>query len=219
MGVLTERSRKRGPVDPSSHLGGRIGWRAVWADLALAFVGAASVGALFLGVLLVVEVWRYEPLAGALVVSALPVATLAARRLGRAAPPMALLIGGVALIGAGLVALALLPASSAWYLGAALAVFGAGLGLVSDVLGPLSIPERGAGSAAHLSVSARHLGLVLGLIADRADARGEPSVSGRPRHLVWHRDGARCPAVGPREGAARVGDPQRPREDSGRTGA
>ena len=69
------------------------------------------------------------------------------------------------MIGAGLVALALLPASSAWYLGAALAVFGAGLGLVSDVLGPLSIPERGAGSAAHLSVGARHLGLVLGLIA------------------------------------------------------
>jgi len=164
-GVLAERSRNRAPADPSSQLGERIGWRAVWADVALAFVGAASVGALFLGVLLVVEVWRYEPLAGALVVSALPVATLAARRLGRAAPPVGLLIGGVALIGSGLVALALLPASSAWYLGAALAVFGAGLGLASDVLGPLSIPERGAGSAAHLSVSARHLGLVLGLIA------------------------------------------------------
>ena len=28
VGVLTERSRKRGPVDPSVHLGGRIGWRA-----------------------------------------------------------------------------------------------------------------------------------------------------------------------------------------------
>ena len=39
VGVLAERSRKRAPVDPSSHLGGRIGWRAVWADLALAFVG------------------------------------------------------------------------------------------------------------------------------------------------------------------------------------
>ena len=45
-----------------------------------ALVGAASVGALFLGVLLVVEVWRYEPLTGALVVSALPVAALLARR-------------------------------------------------------------------------------------------------------------------------------------------
>jgi MFS family permease len=164
-GVFAERSRNRAPVDLASHLGGRIGWRAAWADLALAFVGAASVGALFLGVLLVVEVWRYEPLAGALVVSALPAATLVARRLGRVAPPMLLLGGGVALIGAGLVALALLPASSAWYLGAALAVFGAGLGFASDVLGPLSIPERGGGAAAHLSVSARHLGLVLGLVA------------------------------------------------------
>jgi MFS family permease len=52
----------------------RVTRRIVAADLALALVGAASVGALFLGVLLVVEVWQYEPLAGALAVSALPVA-------------------------------------------------------------------------------------------------------------------------------------------------
>ena len=46
----------------------RVTGRVVAADLALACVGAASVGALFLGVLLIVEVWRYEPLTGALTV-------------------------------------------------------------------------------------------------------------------------------------------------------
>ena len=78
VGVLTERARKRGPVDPSIHLGGASVASPSGPTSRSRFVGTASVGALFLGVLLVVEVWRYEPLAGALVVSALPVATLAA---------------------------------------------------------------------------------------------------------------------------------------------
>ncbi len=155
----------RTPIRPAEASSRSLTWRVTAADVALAFVGAASVGALFLGVLLVVEVWQYEPLAGALVVSALPVATLVARRLGRAFAPSPTLCGGVALLAGGLVALALLPAASPIYLAAALAVFGAGLGLVSDVLGPLSIPDRDTGTAANLSVGARHLGLVLGLVA------------------------------------------------------
>ena len=49
--------------------------------LALVFTYAALVGALFLSVLLVVTAWDYGPLAGAAVVSALPLAALAARPL------------------------------------------------------------------------------------------------------------------------------------------
>ncbi len=161
LGMLTQRV-PRAPVTPTTRV---VTWRVTAADLALAFVGAASVGALFLGVLLVVEVWQYEPLVGALVVSALPVATLLARWVGRAMSELALLCGGVLLLAAGLVALAFLPEASAWYLAAALAVFGAGLGFVTDVLGPFSIPERDKGVASNLSVGARHLGLVLGLVA------------------------------------------------------
>jgi hypothetical protein len=72
----------------------------------------------------------------------------------------------VGLIAAGLVALALLPDSSPFYLAAALAVFGAGLGFATDVLGPLATPSDGLdGPAANLSIGARHLGLVLGLVA------------------------------------------------------
>ena len=160
IGVLAPRSVPHTPEGRSS-----VGWRAVASDIALAFVGAASVGALFLGVLLVVEVWRYEPLVGALVVSTLPVATLATRRLGHWASPAIVLGSGVLLLAGGLVALALLPASGPAYLALALAVFGAGLGLATDVLAPLAIPERATGAAANLSISARHLGLVLGLVA------------------------------------------------------
>jgi predicted MFS family arabinose efflux permease len=161
VGVLAHRMPKQTSA-PRTRV---LGLKPIAADLALAFVGAASVGALFLGVLLVVEVWQYEPLTGALVVSALPAATLLTRRLGRWMSAPLLLIGGIVLIAAGLVALALLPASSPGYLAAALAVFGAGLGFASDVLGPLSIPDDDSGVAANLSVCARHLGLVLGLVA------------------------------------------------------
>ena len=64
----------------------RRGRGAAAADAALGLVFAALVGALFLAVLLVITVWGLEPIVGALVVSALPAATLAARRLGRGVP-------------------------------------------------------------------------------------------------------------------------------------
>ncbi len=52
---------------------------ALAADVSLALVFGALVGALFLSVLLVITVWRLEPVVGALVVSALPAAALAVR--------------------------------------------------------------------------------------------------------------------------------------------
>ena len=83
---------------------------ALAADAALGFVFAALVGALFLAVLLVITVWGLEPIAGALVVSALPAATLAARPARpRASSRWQAVAGGALLLAAGLVALALLP--------------------------------------------------------------------------------------------------------------
>ena len=71
---------------------GRRGRGALAADAALALVFAALVGALFLAVLLVITVWGLEPIAGALVVSALPAATLAARAVGRGIRPIAVVV-------------------------------------------------------------------------------------------------------------------------------
>ena len=59
------------------------------ANLALGFLFGALVGALFLGVLLVITVWGLSPITGALVVSALPAGALAARLLERELSPQA----------------------------------------------------------------------------------------------------------------------------------
>ncbi|HKP19357.1 MAG TPA: MFS transporter, partial [Gaiellaceae bacterium] len=56
---------------------------ALAADAALGLVFAALVGALFLAVLLVITVWGLDPIEGALVVSALPLASVVTRPLGR----------------------------------------------------------------------------------------------------------------------------------------
>jgi MFS family permease len=133
---------------------------------ALVFTYAALVGALFLSVLLIVTVWDYGPLAGAGVVSALPVAALCARPLSARLSGLADIVGGAALLAAGLAALALLPASSAAYAVPALALAGVGLGLALPPLTRASLPREGdltrSGTA---SVGVRHLGLVIGLIA------------------------------------------------------
>ena len=65
----------------------------------------------------------------------------------------------------GLLGLALLPASSAWYAFPALAICGAGFGLAVPPLTRASVDEGDLGRSATLSVGARHLGLVIGLAA------------------------------------------------------
>ena len=60
---------------------GRGKSRRLAANLGLALVFGALVGALFLAVLLVITVWGLTPIEGALVVSALPLAALGARPL------------------------------------------------------------------------------------------------------------------------------------------
>ena len=64
---------------------GRGKSRRLAANLGLALVFGALVGALFLAVLLVITVWGLTPIEGALVVSALPIAALGARPLDRGA--------------------------------------------------------------------------------------------------------------------------------------
>jgi predicted MFS family arabinose efflux permease len=145
---------------------GAEGWRpslarTVPANACIGLVFGALVGALFLAVLLVIIVWQYSPIGGALIVSVLPVAALAARPLARRLPRLAALCGGAALLAAGLVALALLPSASVWIAMCALALCGAGLGLAVPVLSNAALePGAGLTRSGTLTIGVRHLGLV-----------------------------------------------------------
>ena len=110
------------------------GWRpslrrTLPANACLGLLFGALVGALFLAVLIVISVWSYSPIGGAAIVSALPIAALAARPLDRWLPPVTAVCTGAALLAVGLVGLALLPSASVWLLVWALLLCGAGLGL------------------------------------------------------------------------------------------
>jgi hypothetical protein len=138
----------------------------VRANFGLMLLFGALVGAVFLAVLVLVAVWDLGPLAGAGVVSALPAGALLTR------PLSALLVGaldvaaGSVLLALGLVGLALLPAASAIYAGLALAVCGAGLGLAVPPLTRRSVDvAAGLTRSGTISIAARHVGLVVALVA------------------------------------------------------
>jgi predicted MFS family arabinose efflux permease len=134
------------------------------ANAGLACVFGGLVGALFLSVLLVITVWERQPIAGALIVSALPLAGLAVRPVAVRLPRREAVSGGAILLAAGLVALALLPKVSNALVAAALAFCGAGLGLAVPALTRDSIdPERAPLRTGTITVGVRHLGLVLAL--------------------------------------------------------
>jgi predicted MFS family arabinose efflux permease len=137
---------------------------ALAADASLGLVFGALVGALFLSVLLVITVWSLDPVMGAIVVSALPAATLAVRPLSRRLDPRTAALGGAALLAGGLVALALLPRISNVLVALALAFCGAGLGLAVPALTGVALdPEGRATRSCLMTVGARHAGLVLAL--------------------------------------------------------
>ncbi len=137
---------------------------ALAADTGLGLVFGALVGALFLSVLLVITVWSLDPVAGALVVSALPAAALAVRPLERRLDGRTAALGGAALLAGGLVSLALLPRISNLLVALALAFCGAGLGLAVPALTAVALdPEGRATRSGLITVGARHAGLVLAL--------------------------------------------------------
>jgi hypothetical protein len=137
------------------------------ANLALACVSAALTAALFLLVLLLVEGWRRSPALAAVMVTATPLAAIAAGPLARSvrAGARAEAIGGSILIAGGLACLGLLPdASPAWTIPAQILV-GLGLGLTVDSLTQSALGDR-VPRALHggWTIAARHGGIVLGLL-------------------------------------------------------
>jgi predicted MFS family arabinose efflux permease len=140
-------------------------WRPSRSELlrytALGLVSGAIAAALFLTVLLLVSGWSIEPLAGALVVSVMPLSALAARRVP--GPAGARATGGAIVVGAGAAALGFLPtASVAWTILPQIAI-GIGMGLALGALGGELLPDRDGHESARL-LTARHLGIALALL-------------------------------------------------------
>jgi predicted MFS family arabinose efflux permease len=149
---------------PTADRAGLVRGRATAANVALGLVFAALVGALFLVVVLLVEIWGLSPLEAAAVVSALPVTTIVGSRLERLlAGPRGVSAGAFALA-AGLLGLALLPASSITLVIASLLMCGVGLGLALPFLTRASLDGGALVSAGARSIAARHAGLVLALV-------------------------------------------------------
>ena len=135
------------------------------ANFALGLLFGALVGALFLAVLLVINGWGLSPIAGAAVVSALPLAALAARRLSGELSTRTATAAGSVLMAAGLVALALLPAVSIAIVVVALALCGVGMGLgVPALTGAAVAPDARLTRHGSVTIGARHTGLVLALV-------------------------------------------------------
>ena len=144
--------------------GGRRRTGALAADAALLLLFAALVGALFLAVLLVITVWGLDPVVGAVVVSALPIATLAVRPLAHRLDQRTAVWGGAVLLALGLVCLALLPRVSNVLVALSLAFCGAGIGLAVPTLTRRSLDqEAGLVRSGAITIAARHAGLVLAL--------------------------------------------------------
>jgi MFS family permease len=141
------------------------GSRRVAANLALGLLFGALVGALFLAVLLLISAWGLSPIAGAAVLSTLPVAALGAHRLRGELSARASAAAGATLLAAGLAALALLPGTSPVFVVAALALCGAGMGLAVPVLTERAVtPAAGLVHDGTVTIGVRHAGLVLALV-------------------------------------------------------
>ena len=143
---------------------GRGKSRRFAANLGLALVFGALVGALFLAVLLVITVWGLTPIEGALVVSALPIAALGARPLTGELSPRRAAAGGALLLAGGLLGLALLPSTSTAFAACSLALCGVGLGLAVPSLTRRAVqPDDGLVHDGTITIGARHAGLVVAL--------------------------------------------------------
>jgi len=164
---------------------------AAIANAGLALVFGGLVGALFLSVLLVITVWERRPIAGALIVSAIPAAAFVVRPLASRLGRREAVSAGALLLALGLVGLALLPTISNTIMAIALAFCGAGLGLAVPVLTADSMdPDRAPLRSGTVTVGWRHLGLVASvaliapLLTHDLDANKQPATQAGVRVIL-----------------------------------
>jgi MFS family permease len=138
----------------------------VSANAALLLLSGGLVAALFLLVVLLVTGWGMSPAAAGLVVTAMPLAAIAAARISLSSVGAGMRIAsGVILVAGGLAALAVLPrAGWAWTLAPQLLV-GAGIGLALAALTERAVSGRPQ-QVVHggWTLASRHAGVVLGLL-------------------------------------------------------
>jgi hypothetical protein len=135
--------------------------------VALLLLSGGLVAALFLLVLLLVEGWAMSPAEAGLVVTVMPVAAIAAARLGPRFVTEARIrtVSGVILATGGLAALALLPrAGWVWTIAPQLLV-AAGVGLALVALTERALVDRpDTAVQGGWTIASRHAGVVLGLL-------------------------------------------------------
>jgi hypothetical protein len=144
---------------------------------ALALLSASLTAVLFLLVLVIVAGWNRSPLTGALILSVLPLAALAATRIP--GDPSTRAVAGSLLITGGVGALAAMVTDSAWWTIAPELAAGTGMGLALPALTHSLLPERTAADAAR-SLRARHVGITVALLLLA------PVIATRLNHEIHH---------------------------------
>ena len=135
------------------------------ANLALLLISAGLIGALFLGTLLLINVWLLSPLGAAAVLAVIPLVTLITERWARDRPRAAAGGVGAIVLAIGLGGLAFVTHRELLLALITLGLCGAGLGLAFPSLTSAALGTHGPPVArAARTVAAREGGLVLGLV-------------------------------------------------------
>ncbi len=157
-----------GDADPELDPGGQNGSEVlppIIANLALALISAGLIGALFLGTILLINVWLLSPLGAAVVLAVIPLVTMVTARAVRDRPPTGAGAAGAVVLAIGLAGLAFVAQREILLALLALALCGAGLGLAFPALTRAALGTHGPPVArAARTVAAREGGLVFGLL-------------------------------------------------------
>jgi predicted MFS family arabinose efflux permease len=165
-----QRSAERGgdlvSLDPSAAAEGPLArLDPATANIALTFLSAGLIGALFLVTIVLINVWGLTPLGAAAILSAIPVATVLAERSTRGRSQVALGATGTVALAAGLTVLAVMSHRQLGWVVVALGLCGAGLGMAFPAFTLYALGSSGEPAArAARTVAARDAGIVLGLL-------------------------------------------------------
>jgi predicted MFS family arabinose efflux permease len=165
-----QRSAERGEdlatLDPGAGTDGRrVRLDPAIANIALTFLSAGLIGALFLVTILLINVWGLTPLGAAAILSAIPVATVLTERGARGRSPVALGAAGTVALAAGLTVLAVVSHRQLGWVVVALGLCGTGLGMAFPAFTLYALSSSGKPAArAARTVAARDAGIVLGLL-------------------------------------------------------
>jgi MFS family permease len=165
-----QRAAERGgdlvESDPGTGAEGpRVRLDPATANIALTFLSAGLIGALFLVTILLINAWRLTPLGAAAILSAIPVATLVTERSTRGRSLVALGAAGTVALAAGLAVLAVVSHRQLGWVVAGLGLCGAGLGMAFPAFTLYALGSAGKPAArAARTVAARDAGIVLGLL-------------------------------------------------------